>query len=315
MRALKDPKIDELRDVEGRFFGKAPVQGWPKPISVSFHRPTIRDLLQGSMVVDLGGPTDLGFIMHAPWAAPQEVSYVRPTRRVLEQFLCLDLASDAELQDFASKFGPLLIFCRPGATADESKEIIHERSEVWRYFARSMKALLRIAVSFHSGRRSDPSDWDFIGNCPFPVLSAKQRIKDADVRNPLSFQPEESWSAMAYFIGTGEHRDRAMWVRLINGLLQLGRARPVVAWEGSGATAWPRMAFAAPRLLSFLALQLCLTALKQDAFPTCSFCRREYSPKRAPKAGQRNFCPDCRANGVPVLIAQRSRRERLREKR
>lgn len=44
----------------------------------------------------------------------------------------------------------------------------------------------------------------------------------------------------------------------------------------------------------------------------CSSCEKPYAHIRAPKAGQRNYCPGCRAAGVPVKIAQRNRRERLR---
>jgi len=316
MPDLNDPVIDELRDVEGRFLGRAPVQGWLRPVSLTFHRPTLRDLIEGKRPIDpRGGPTDMAFVVHTPWAAPSPpVGYVKPSRRVFEKFLSLGSASDAEIQAFASRFGPLMIFCvpEPESSTDGKTELIHERSEVWRYFARCMTALLHIAASVHANRRPEPADWDTFGKCPFPVLSAKGRIKDADVLNPLAFQPEESWSAMAYFISVGEHRDREMWTRLLNCLLQLGRARPFVTWEGSGKSARPRLVFAAPRLLSFLALQLCLTALKADAFDVCGYCYCQYTGKRAPKTGQRNFCPECRGNGVPGLLAQREHRARVR---
>jgi hypothetical protein len=313
MPDLNDPVIDELRDVEGRFLGRAPVQGWLKPISLTFQRPTLRDLIEGKRPVDVSGPTDLAFMLHTPWAAPKPpVGHVRPSGAVFDEFLALSDAPVAEIHKFASRFGPLMIYCRPEPSTDRATEIIHERSEVWRYFSRCMRSLLRIAASFHSHRRPDFSDWDAIGNCPLPVYNARWRIKDADVLNPLAFQPEESWSAGVFFVGMGEQRDREMWVRLLNCLLQLGRARPFVTLEGSGKSARPRMVFAAPRLLSFLALQLCLTALKADAFDVCGYCHREYTGKRAPKTGQRNFCPECRKARVPGLLAKREHRARAR---
>ena len=313
MPRLDDPAIDELRDTEGSFLGRAPVQGWLKPIQVSLRIPTFRDLFEAKRPIDASGPTELGFVVHTPWAAPKPpVGYVRPSRRVFDEFLALSHAPVAEIHKFASRFGPLMIYCRPEPSTDRATEIIHERSEVWRYFARCMRSLLRIAASFHSHRRPDSSDWDAIGNCPLPVYNARWRIKDADVLNPLAFQPEESWSAGVFFVGAGEQRDREMGARLLNCLLQLGRARPLITWEGSGKSARPQMVFSTPRLLSYLALQLCLTALESEAFEVCGYCCREYTGKRAPKAGQRNFCPECRRTGVPGLLAQREHRARVR---
>ncbi len=311
---MNDLKMDMLRDADGNFFGKSPLLGWPKPIAVRFHRPSFRDLLEGTFIIDpVGGPTDIEFEMFTPWAVPAPTGFLKPSGTLLEHFLCLHSAADTKLLDFATRFGPLLVFCQHRPTPDNSREMIYERSEVWRYFSRCMNALLRIVADFHNGRRTDRADWDIIGRCPLPIEMAKLRVTDADVQNPLAFQPEEGWSSMAYFIAMGEHRDRDMWARLLNGLLQLGRARPFITWEGSGNAARPRMVFAAPRLLSCLALQLSLRALKQDAFPPCSYCGLVYSPKRAPKAGQRNFCPECRKAGVPLKIAKRDQRERWRE--
>jgi hypothetical protein len=118
---------------------------------------------------------------------------------------------------------------------------------------------------------------------------------------------------MTHFVRKGSDRDRKMWARLLNALMELGRVRPWLVWEGTGGSV-PKLMFSGRNLLSYLALQLCLRASKHDAFAVCSYCEREYtSAERAPKAGQRNFCLDCRNNGVPVRLAQRSRRERLRE--
>jgi hypothetical protein len=314
MRAKPDPKLDELRDLEGRFFGRAPAQGWLKPVAVSFHRQTFRDVLMGSAKLDPGGGTDLNFTMHSPWAAPEPpAGYVKPRPEIFQRFLTLDSASNEELVKFGQQFGPLMVFCAPEGTLQGAKETIRERSEVWRYFARCMKALLHIAAAIHSGRRPDSADWEAIGRCPLPVYMARSRITDSGIQDPLLFQPEETWSAMAYFIAEGERRDLDMWARLLNVLLQLGRVRPAVSWEGEGKAAWPRLTFGAPRLISYLTLQLCLVALQRDVLPECSYCHEMYSSQRAPKTGQRNFCPRCRNERIPGLLAARDRRHRMRE--
>jgi hypothetical protein len=184
---------------------------------------------------------------------------------------------------------------------------------MWRYFAASMQSLLRIASCFHSDRRPDGADWDRIGAFQTSLAAPAEQIPDL---LSATYGGEEAWSVMVHFVGRGVDRDRKMWARLLNVLLELGRVRPWLIWEGAGKSARPKLVFSGPNLLSYLALQLCLRASKHDAFAVCSYCNRQYAPMgRAPKTGQRNFCPVCRAAGVPVQVAQRSRRERLREKK
>jgi len=56
------------------------------------------------------------------------------------------------------------------------------------------------------------------------------------------------------------------------------------------------------------------SAAKIDAFLVCTHCQKPYSPVvRAPKAGQRNFCPDCRREGVPSTYALKDFRLRQRQ--
>jgi hypothetical protein len=171
---------------------------------------------------------------------------------------------------------------------------------------------LRLASSFHAGRRPEAADWDRIGAFPASLVPNEQEPSDL-LRAPRGMGIEEAWASMAHFVGQGADRDRKMWMRFMNALLELGRVRPWLTWEGAGTSERPKLMFSGPDLLSYLALQLCLTATKHDALAVCSYCSRQYTPlQRAPKAGQRNFCPECRETGVPVRLAQRAQRERLR---
>jgi hypothetical protein len=305
MRALNDPQIDELRDVKGNLFGGAPAQEWVKPKTVVLREKSFRNLLEGTL---LDG-SELEFDI--PWTV-SVARRVKLSKTILERFLCLAGAPDAEIHKYASRFGPLLIFCRTKESDDHL--VVIESCEVWRYFAACMKALLHMAASFHRGRSPDSSDWNAIGFCPFAVLRIE--VKGNDWMNPSPMQQERAWKVMACVIQRGKNRDRTMWGRLLNALLGLGRVRPWVDFNDSGNASRARMTFTGSNLLSYLALQVCLTAAKHPEFAVCSHCRGEYPPvPRAPKAGQRNFCPDCRAQGVPVRTAQRSRRERQRQKR
>jgi hypothetical protein len=328
MPLLNDPVVDELQNKEGNvFIGRAPAQGWLRPERVSLR--TINRILHplNKLRSNVARP-ELEFVLLEPLyrsaAAihqPQRrIDRVKPSGQILEKFLSLASASDNDILDFASKFGPLLIFCRkeyaPGKDLEMDQLVIVESCQVWRYFAACMRSLLRIAARFHAGRAPDPADWGTIGKYPPPVGRAKEEAnkEPVDWLNPSPSTGEEAWKIMAHFVGKGKDRDRAMWTRLLNVLLGLGRVRPWVLWAGPENDARPKVVFSGPNLLSHLAIQLCLVASKQDSFAICSYCNSHYTPqKRAPKAGQRNFCPECRESGVPVRIAQRRRRAKLRK--
>ena len=331
MRALNDPVVDELQNKEGNvFIGRAPTQGWLRPERVTLRMTGNRIPLALSEQPTSVEGSELEFVLLKPLhrsaaviRQPQRrIRRVKPSGQILEKFLSLASASDKDIHDFASKFGPLLIFCRkehvPGEDLGMDQLVIVESCEVWRYFAACMRSLLRIAASFHWGRATDPADWGTIGNYPPPVDRATEdqaKGEPVDWLNPSPSTGEEAWKVMVHFVGNRKDRDRAMWTRLLNVLLGLGRVRPWVLWEGPENDARPKVVFSGPNLLSHLAIQLCLVASKQDSFAICSYCNNHYTPqKRAPKAGQRNFCPECRESGVPVRIAQRTRRAKLREK-
>src|SRR5260370_4351924 len=168
---MNDPALDQLRDDLGNLFGRTPMQGWLKPESVSWHVPpqrTFLDLLQGTRPAD---PPELEFVIHTPWLQPRApLPRVRPSRRTLEEFLSLASAPNEALHSFASRFGALLVFYRLRRDRlAEHQLMFTESCWVWRYFAASMRALLRIGASFHSGRTPDAADWDIVGNPPLPL--------------------------------------------------------------------------------------------------------------------------------------------------
>lgn len=340
----KRSRSDEILGDDARaMLGRTPAHSWLKPerVELSTKRVTLPDLhklpelskpliktaadyLRMAPNTQTAGtdesanpPTyraELEFVMESRWTgSPAPANRVRPKPDILERFLLLATASDQQVHKFASSFGALLIFPRnEGRRMPADKRAFVESCEMWRYFAVSMRSLLRIASCFHADRKSDATDWDQIGACPASLVPQTEQHRD--LLSPASWSGEEAWLAMAHFVRKGADRDRKMWTRLLNALLELGRVRPWLVWEGEGGSARPNLVFSGPNLLSYLALQLCLRASKHDAFAVCCYCNQPYPPLgRAPKTGQRNFCPDCRERGVPVRLAQRSRRERLRE--
>lgn len=336
MAKLKNSSLldDVLRDEAKDMLGRTPAQGWLKPsrVELNVRRVTLRnvhkkvysaaDYLQAMNAEDAGidesatartGQLEFEFVLGPPrTGSPAHPNRVRPHPDILERFLRLATATDQQIHRFASNFGALLIFDRFEKGKMPGELVIVESCEMWRYFAASMRSLLRIASCFHTNCRPDPVDWEQIGDHPASLVAEEKKIRDP--RSPSSFGGEEAWTVNTHFVRKGADRDRKMWARLLNTLLDLGRVRPWLVWEGVGSSARPKLLFSGPSLLSYLALELCLRASKHDAFAVCSYCNRQYAPmRRAPKAGQRNFCADCRVSGVPIRLAQRSRRERLRE--
>ena len=89
-----------------------------------------------------------------------------------ERFLRLADAPDPDIHQFASLFGPLLVFGRRQETELERHVVITESCNVWRYFASSMRSILRIGAAFHDGRSPDQEDWAAIAECPTQVERA-----------------------------------------------------------------------------------------------------------------------------------------------
>jgi hypothetical protein len=336
MTWLNDPRIDELRNRHGKLSSHIPVHDWLKPERVTLRTPSgvadVNALRIPSGVAHANSPSilsspaegrtwpELEFVVRAPWKKRSSgIRPVRPTGPILEEFLGLATDTDEEIRDFASKFGPLLIFYREGRrdqTAESYELVIIESCEIWRYFAASMRSLLHMAAKFQAGQPPDGTDWDTIGK--FPLAAEEAKEGSFDLLSPSPVDAEAEWKSIAGYIRARKGRmgkqSWSLWARLMNALLELGRVRPWLLWDAPGRDGRPKLVFSGPNLLSYLALQLCLSASKHDSFAVCSYCNREYPPsQRAPKAGQRNFCPECRDSGIPLRLAQRARRQRLRD--
>jgi hypothetical protein len=322
MPPLNDRLVDELRDHEGRLRSLNLKPLWLKPKTVSLHdgkAPStglseaidLRHIARSSKC-----GAELTFVIPIPDPTSGRGPYVRRDPHLLEQFLCLADASDSDIHSFASQFGALHIFCRKEKSESKDQVVITESCNVWRYFARSMRSILRIGARFYAGQIPHPGDWDAIANCPKLIEQAGEEEEfepKVDILSPMPLSGEYGWRTIVYFLRIPRIRNRKNWARLLNAMLDLGRTRPWVVWDRYAATTPPQLVFAGPGLLSYLALQVCLTALKLDSLVVCSYCNKQYPPpRRAPKSGQRNFCDECRKKRVPVRMAVRDLRARRR---
>jgi hypothetical protein len=76
----------------------------------------------------------------------------------------------------------------------------------------------------------------------------------------------------------------------------------------------PAVKFGGQGLFGAIALQLALAVGQSLGTAVCVHCRKEYSlTARRPKAGQRNFCPECRLEGIPSRYSLTDYRERVRK--
>jgi hypothetical protein len=307
LKVTKNNPLDESRIVVDR---------WPRPLGVTLTGKSTTTLQQYLAEGDDG----FGVKLTIQWPGAT-AKMVKPPARLLDQFTGLRSADDERIREFAEKFGGLGIFCRKELLQLQNSPdgpmnfLVTESCEVWRYFAGAVLALLKIAATLDNRKPGTAEDWEAIGN--IPLVMREMPISDRfDFLSPVMAGGEKAWVDMAYFVERGPwDRNREMWLRLINSLLDIGRVRPIMMWrdDGERVKARPHLVYGTPALLSYIALKVALTSARTDAFAVCSYCGKEYTPIRAPKFGQRNFCNDCRKAGVVSKLAQQDRRARLRE--
>jgi hypothetical protein len=240
-----ESSIAEFFDSTGsRLFTPVVAGEWDRPSRVALIELRPRNFLRKEF--GRGPFSKYGSELHI--FADQEAnkpSKAKPSSDILERFLNLANATDAVIHKFTTKYGGLNIFTR------SQRHVSIEYCEVWRYFARSMYAFLRIATQCYAGHAGSQKDWDEIGSIPKVML---QRFENSDKDLPL--EGEFGWLAMTFFIRRGKDRDRAMLVRLLNGLMDLGRVRPWVLWPPYGIR---------PRMIYSLAPGCCLFSRSNSA--------------------------------------------------
>jgi hypothetical protein len=238
---------------------------------------------------------------------------VKPPEDLVDKFVRLCDAEDARIQAFAERYGGLFVFCEMDLNRSEDRLTVTESCEVWRYFARSIQALLRITPTINSRKAGTPDDWDQIGQCP-PAIEEAPEASKIELLSPTGFSGEEGWKTGAHFVRRGD-RSWRMWTYLLNCLLDLGKVRPFVHWNRSSNERSPYVLFGTPSLFSHIAFQACLLATRREGMALCSYCRAQYQPRlRAPKANQRNFCDACKEKKVPARLWQRDHRAKLSQR-
>ena len=298
MRKTDELRLSELLDEKGELFGHTLAAEWVPP----------------EKVVLVGGALTIRSFVNISLQ-----QRIKPPRRLLDQFISLadpsaeeargTGRSDARICSFATSYGGLRIFDQPGDEAQWPRERI-EDCDVWRYFARAMGALQRIAADQYRGESGSKEDWQAIHEMPV-VMEPKEHD------SPLYASLDEKWVRAALCVNKKLQQNPRVFGFLINTLLEMGEVRPTLTWpDQAGKAMRPVTTYSSRSLLSQLALQLWLRVARIDAFVVCTHCQKPYSPVvRAPKAGLRHFCPDCRQQGVPKRYALMDFRKRQHQSR
>lgn len=234
--------------------------------------------------------------------------FVTPPRDLLARFIRLRDGDDSAVLEFARKWGPLPWCWEHSLPTPHSREchaaLCYERRSYWepasayreiaRDFARVVTAAERALVNpdGEAALLAGAELWKII----IPAMSRSQRHAEESARacglKRSIVQVANSWLIPRFGIA------------------------PSLAWDQSSDFASLGFSPLDPCLITTLARRV--LGRFMSPLHHCSGCQREYSEGdryRAPKRGQRNFCPECRVNRVPQRFAEREYRLRLKEKK
>ena len=235
------------------------------------------------------------------------MTFEEPERRLvtaddsmLERFLKLETAPVEVIRDFVVRYGPLYI-CEhkmpnshsrvrkflPRSSTERVCDALtrdgdfEEPVEVWRHFSGRAKAILAMGAELHQNRPATADHWNRLPH-----------VDSDDYSREWVTEPS----------GKVDLNKRLLADEL-NGWMEGGGVTPVLDWETPGA---PLLRFRPEGLFGAIGLQLATRLGRIAPTAVCSACGNYYERLgRAPKRGQHNYCPGCKATG-PSKMYKRS---------
>jgi hypothetical protein len=180
-------------------------------------------------------------------------------------------------------------WCAPLGWPDECWEPLG----AWYMLVLEARAMLNVAAALHTQQPARRGDWHML------VHRTWCGPEGGDPALDMLNQPRHAVSARAWL---EDSVDRwCAWGAVQPRLTWAVRRSPTIDFEGCG-------------LFGALAAQM-LAAVSGTGWALCSGCSERYDPgRRRPNPDRRNYCPDCRENGVPHRDAQRDLRRRRRQR-
>jgi hypothetical protein len=168
----------------------------------------------------------------------------------------------------------------------------------WLDFARQARALLSIGALLLAPRRRWPG-----------------KDYDAHVRDwatVLEGTPSER-DQLAKAIARDRDASRLHLTWYVNRWLMLGDVRPSLHWtQARGAPSLGMGGLGFGGTFGLLAVDLAVGVSRSHELSMCDGCKYPYLREgRKAKAGQRNYCPDCRSRGIPARDRKRDERAGL----
>ena len=248
---------------------------------------------------------------------------VQPTPGILDRFSELWRADDATILKFAKAYGtlrrPLLLSGHRRKSDFEAREPLSK----WRSLSRHAWELLGIAAALRSGDALTFEQWTDLMS-EQRILSGMGAILALGTREQRSmvsaaakrsgFQtpdgPEE-WQGEA---------EQYLWAEMIAWNTKLGPVSFGIELDPDADTGWTTVLEFGGSMLCYIGFQLMLVVAGGDIF-TCSACGNPYirprgrsAPKglrKAPKAGERNYCQAEECIRVRNRLAAKRYRERI----
>jgi hypothetical protein len=176
-----------------------------------------------------------------------------------------------------------------------------EPLETWRLTARAYRSVIEMADRIQSRKPSDPHHMAAIA----ALLPGYGYTRAADMPGAASATKGQIERAQIEW-------DRWHLTEVLNELLDKA-VRATVTYPAR-TDLRPQMRFAGRSLADALVLQLAMAVCRTGEAATCDGCGTVFVPstRYKPREGQRRFCDDCRASGVPWKLAARDRRARAK---
>lgn len=186
------------------------------------------------------------------------------------------------------------VACGGGMLADETVD-------AWRYWIEQARLLRALTGSAHDRRKPSQARWDALWRAaPWAsTLPGVDRLTVGDEQARMMFE-----QAPDYLLRNRVASALNRWLAMAGGeraTVTWGRRVEIVTRRGEG-------------LLARLGWQLVIEAAGAEAWASCDRCRIEVPMLRG-RAGERRFCPTCRAAGWPVRLAARDSRARKRARK
>jgi hypothetical protein len=251
---------------------------------------------------------------------------VKPPSDLLDRFVALSDASDKSILDFALRYGTLR---RPryGRKVRKSDFDGREPLKRWRDLSQHAGDLLEIAAHLRAGKQLRFQKWS-------QLLSAERALSKSGKMAALGSKEEyqriravirqhrAEGGALDEYFGENEqaytmrarqylHSEVAAWNE------QFGPVSFAVQEDSKAPTGWKTVLDFGGSMICYIGFQLMLVIAGGDVY-TCSACARPYirlrgrhAPRgfrKAPKAGEANYC------GSEACIRERNRRAQQRRR-